>query len=391
MDERLKVLFIPRWYPHRDDPMEGLFVQRQAEALARFCHVVVIHIHPVYSGEGKTEAVFTELNGVRVLQVYLKTGSAGNGWSKAWFIYKYYRASMRAVRSIRQFRPDIVHGHILTRAGVVAWRAAAELGAPFIISEHWSRYFPQNFSYTGRLRKLLTRMVITRSAALIPVSERLKQSMEQCGLSHEIMPVVPNIVDTEQYVLPVNPMDKDTVTFLHVSCFDDRSKNLTGFLRSVKSLSESCTGFRCMFIGAGPDLEEVKDYARFLNIPEHLITFTGLLEGDVLVSAMQQADFTVVSSRYETFGTVIIESLSCGTPVLSTRVGVAAELITEENGWLVEPDNESEMSAALAEMLENCRKFNRERVRRSISDRFNIETVGRQLLNIYQSVLQKGS
>ena len=113
MDERLKILFIPRWYPNHEDPMEGLFVQRQAEALATTCNVAVIHIHPVRRGKGKTEAVFTEQNGVRVLQVYLKTGSTGNAWSRAQSLWKYYRAAMRAVRSIRQFEPDIVHGHIL--------------------------------------------------------------------------------------------------------------------------------------------------------------------------------------------------------------------------------------------------------------------------------------
>lgn len=391
MDERLKVLFIPRWYPHRDDPMEGLFVQRQAEALARFCHVAVIHVHPVYKGESKTEAVFSERNGVRLLQVYLKSGSAAHWWGKARYLWKYYRASIRAVRSIRQFKPDIIHGHILTRAGVVTWRAAVELGVPFLISEHWSRYFPQNFSYSGWLRKLVTRMALANSAALIPVSEKLKQALEQCGLSHAFMPVVPNVVDDAQYNLPDGRADNDTITFLHVSCFDDRSKNLTGFLRSLKTLSISGSPFRCLFVGEGPDLEEVKDYARFLNIPDHLISFPGLLEGAALASAMQQADFTVVSSRYETFGTVIIESLYCGTPVLSTRVGVAEELISEENGLLVEPDNESEMTSALEEMMENCHKFNREKVRGSVSDRFSMEKVGRQLLNIYQSVLQKGS
>ena len=34
--ERKHIVFLARWYPHRYDPMFGLFVQRHAEAAALF-------------------------------------------------------------------------------------------------------------------------------------------------------------------------------------------------------------------------------------------------------------------------------------------------------------------------------------------------------------------
>ena len=41
--ERKHIVFLARWYPHRYDPMFGLFVQRHAEAAALFNDITVIY------------------------------------------------------------------------------------------------------------------------------------------------------------------------------------------------------------------------------------------------------------------------------------------------------------------------------------------------------------
>ena len=41
-----KVLFLSQWYPHRNDPMFGLFVQKHAEAVSLYCQVKVLYIQP---------------------------------------------------------------------------------------------------------------------------------------------------------------------------------------------------------------------------------------------------------------------------------------------------------------------------------------------------------
>ena len=41
--ERKHIIFLARWYPHRYDPMFGLFVQRHAEAAALFNDITVIY------------------------------------------------------------------------------------------------------------------------------------------------------------------------------------------------------------------------------------------------------------------------------------------------------------------------------------------------------------
>ena len=43
--ERKHIVFLARWYPHRYDPMFGLFVQRHAEAADLFNDITVVYCH----------------------------------------------------------------------------------------------------------------------------------------------------------------------------------------------------------------------------------------------------------------------------------------------------------------------------------------------------------
>jgi glycosyltransferase involved in cell wall biosynthesis len=389
MSDKIRVIFIPRWYPHRYDPMEGLFIQRQAEALVAFCDVAVIFVHPDPSCPNKVEVDFSEENGVRVMRVYRRI-SAGKEplWKKIINLWGYYRAAMKAIRSIRKFNPDIIHAHILTRAGIVAWQASRELKIPFVISEHWSRYFPENFTYSGWLRKLVTARVVDQSGAVIPVSEKLREAMELCQLVHPATRVVANVVDTTLFTMKKEKKELPVVTFIHVSCFDDRSKNISGFLRSIKALSEITTGFHCVMIGNGPDWLDMKDYAAFLRIPQPVLQFTGLIEGENLADAFKNADFSVVSSNYETFGTVIVESLSCGTPVVSTRVGIAESIINADNGILTEPGDDQGMTNALLQMISSCRQYDPIKISSPVAGKFDKMNIGKQLADIYREVIQ---
>jgi glycosyltransferase involved in cell wall biosynthesis len=102
---------------------------------------------------------------------------------------------------------------------------------------------------------------------------------------------------------------------------------------------------------------------------------------------INDADFLVLSSRYETFGSVIIESLACGIPVVATNVGVVSDVVNEKNGLIVPPGDADAMEKAVGKMLDNCHDYDRDQIRKSVVDRFNNKVIGEQLFDLYKEVL----
>ena len=387
MERKIRVLFLPKWYPHRYDPMPGLFVQRQAEALTPYCDVAVIFAHPDPDCPNNYEAEFSEENEVRVLRVYYKIKKRTSLAGKAFNLWKFYRANMKAIHSIRQFDPDLVHAHILTRMGLIGWKVSRKFHIPLVISEHWSRYFPENNSYQGWIRKQLTTFLVKKADTVIAVSTLLREAMRKNNLENRNFQVVPNVVDLDVFRFASAPKSDPLKTMVHISCFEDKSKNISGFLRSIQELSFKRQDFRCLMIGEGPDLEDMMDYAKFLKILDTYVFFMGVKSGPDLAEMISGADFSVLSSRYETFGTVLIESLSCGIPVVATAVGIASEVVNQHTGILVPPGDEPAMTDALDQMIDQCRLFQHENIKEGIPEKFSKETVGRQLLNIYHELL----
>ena len=74
----------------------------------------------------------------------------------------------------------------------------------------------------------------------------------------------------------------------------------------------------------------------------------GVLRQEELAWAYAAADTTVMPTRYEGFGYVVVESLACGIPVVTTPTGWARELaqaVPEYRPFLVAPEKRAVASA----------------------------------------------
>lgn len=370
--------------------MPGLFIKLQAETVSHFCNVSVLYIHPDEHASQKYEIVSSMEQGVHVTRVYYRISSSGlpvfSGLGK---YLGFLQAVCRGLRSMDKNPPDLVHVHVLTRSGIIAFLLLLFKKIPYIITEHWSRYFKENNTYKGVLRKWIGRVVVRNAEGIIAVSERLRDSMLLHGLKNRDFRVVPNAVDMNRFVilkdrvsLPGSP-----IRIIHVSCFEDKSKNISGFLRIIQKVSLKRQDFTVNLIGEGPDWLEMKNYASTIGLKEPQVKFTGLKTGDDLIKELNLSDFFVLSSHYETFGIVILESMACGNPVVSTDVGIASSLINHENGLLAPPGDEQSLQAAIEKMLDDCRFYDRSKIRERVINLFNADLIARQIFDFYQEVL----
>jgi glycosyltransferase involved in cell wall biosynthesis len=85
------------------------------------------------------------------------------------------------------------------------------------------------------------------------------------------------------------------------------------------------------------------------------ICFHGWTEHDALPSVYRNADATLVPSVvHESFGLTIVESMSQGTPVITTDIGAQNELVEDgQTGFLVEPRSAEEIASLLQRLAED--------------------------------------
>jgi glycosyltransferase involved in cell wall biosynthesis len=83
------------------------------------------------------------------------------------------------------------------------------------------------------------------------------------------------------------------------------------------------------------------------------VTFLGAVPHEELPSWMAAADVLVLPSRREGLGLVLLEAMACGTPCVASRVGGIPEILGEDCGELVEPDDPGSLANAIATVLAN--------------------------------------
>ena len=82
------------------------------------------------------------------------------------------------------------------------------------------------------------------------------------------------------------------------------------------------------------------------------VFLAGWHDHDALAEILNSADALVLASVREQFGSVLVEAMACGLPAVAVdRFGPAEVVTPGQTGWLVEPDDEAGLAAALAEVV----------------------------------------
>lgn len=139
-------------------------------------------------------------------------------------------------------------------------------------------------------------------------------------------------------------------------------KNLVKIIKIAKCLLANNIHFKWAVIGGG----EMKDYLNSLISRHELEEYVFLPgETDNPYNWMLYADLMVHPSLIESFGLVLIEAMSVGTPCIAAKSLGAKDVIGEGNGILVEDDSQEYLNAILrfindthfkSKLISNCQK-----------------------------------
>lgn len=240
----------------------------------------------------------------------------------------------------------------------------------------------------------LTQFVLQQSDAVTAVSHDLaRRTRENFCLGYGAEPcaieVIHNFVDTELFRPDAAAHDPEVPSAVHVSNFRP-VKRVPWMLRAFE-LATRGTNARLTLAGDGPDLGACRSLARELGIADRVV-FLG--ERDALPELLSPADVFLLSSSEESFGLSALEAMSCGTPVIATRVGGVSEVVEHGISGLLSDAHDLEGFAAHVRAL----LFDRPRARamgKTARDvavaRFTRGAVVERYEALYRRLLERGA
>jgi glycosyltransferase involved in cell wall biosynthesis len=204
----------------------------------------------------------------------------------------------------------------------------------------------------------------------------------------EKLEVVLTPVDTDAF----RPMDRREACraraldharryLLFVGRLDDPIKRISNIIECFGAALETHPDVDLLIAGTGPDEESLRKVAD--GRAPNRVRFLGWVAGDREKAELYSvAECLLLPSLREGFPTVVAESMACGCPVLGSRLDGIAELVRPgQTGWLVEPGDDDELTAAIFDVLgdREAARMMRERVRSVAEQRVSPRAVARQL------------
>lgn len=388
MSKRLKILFIPKWYPSRVHEYNGDFIRRHALSVALMHDVSVLFISADPRLKNKIyDTEFEVDHGVTTVRVFYNNSLVHiPALSSIIKFYRYLKACRMGIKMIKERfgAPDISHVHVLLRTFLPAYF----LKTPFVVSEQWSGYLPEDGMYKGFLKKIITKIAIRKASGVTTVSESLKKAMLSHGLKN-IYSVVPNVVDVSLFFPSEKPIKNDRFIFLHVSNLVDRAKNVSGMIRVMKILSESRNDFEFHVVGDGPERRKLEALAGTLNLSEKHVFFLGTKNSSEVAEIMRNADLFLLFSNYDNMPCVMVESLASGLPVVGSAIHGISEHINESRGILVPSGDEKALCDAIIKAMNNIGSYDKMELQAYAKENFSFEAVAQQFDTIYQQAVRK--
>lgn len=163
------------------------------------------------------------------------------------------------------------------------------------------------------------------SDSVTAVSDSLRRSTRnQFDIQNDIH-VIHNPIDTDLYSpRPDKAYNSGVKTVVHISNFRP-VKRIVDVIKTFDLIASSMPARLCL-VGDGPDRFSAEEWVVRLGIQDK-VEFVGPVQD--VSTYLKDADLLLSTSENESFGLTIAEAMSCGVPVVATRVGGVPEVVED--------------------------------------------------------------
>lgn len=180
-----------------------------------------------------------------------------------------------------------------------------------------------------------------KNLTIVTPSQWLAEQVRQSFLGEYPVRVINNGIDLSVFKPDPDVKKNEKFTLLGVSYDWDNKKGLDVFLELAKRLDDR---FRIVLVGTNDTVDKL--------LPENITSIHRTQNPGELAKLYAEADLLVNPTREDTYPTVNMEALACGTPVLTFRTGGSPEILDEHCGVVVPCGDVDAMEAAILRLAE---------------------------------------
>ena len=364
-----KVLHLAKWYPNKEEPLLGIFIQKHIQSVQQSYDNKIISVYQTDTINSNIHRVVNHLKNTEEVVFYHKKG----------FLNK-IKVLFRVWKETKHFKPHLIHAHVMGWTSSLAFFLSRTNQVPFLISEHWSGYRTKGYAQLNFASKILRKISAKQAEKICVVSNFLKQDMLKCGVKGNYT-ILENVVDG----IAVEIEKNKTFSFVFAGDLVQETKNVKGILEAFSEVLKHHKDIKLDIIGNGKDLKYFKELSYQLKLNNH-VSFHGNQSNKYVFKTLSQSHVLIVNSNFETFSIICAEALLCGIPVIATKCGGPESFLNEETGILIDIDNKKQLTTAMKSMINNYGQYQPKKLK-SIAHQFNMDSIGEKINQQYLRAL----
>ena len=239
------------------------------------------------------------------------------------------------------------------------------------------RPYPNDLSFD--LFKIKKQVVSNFNVAFVAPSVCMFNNLKNSPITQsKYLHNIPNGIDTSIFK-NIDLLRNEVFTIGFVAAnLNDENKALFRLANAINLSVSNFLGIKVKLILIG---EKKENFKFNFNCAIEQVSF--VKNEHEMVNYYNQMDLLAVTSTIETLPTTIIEAGCCGTPSIAFNVGGISDVISSENGILIEAFDESEFSKSLHYLTKNA--MDREEISSFMKQKFSLKNVSEAYLKVYNS------
>ncbi len=233
-------------------------------------------------------------------------------------------------------------------------------------------------------------MVLRWCDAVVCNSQAAADRLMTLGVRKSQLAVIGNGLPPEAFAetAPALARSPEVLRIGMIARMNTRAKNHRLFLRGAARLRERFPASQFVLVGDGPLRQELEREAQELGLGNKIL-FLG--DRRDISAVLASLDISVLPSASESLSNVILESMAAGVPVIASRVGGNCELVTEDRGLLVPPNDAAALADAIARLSEDAplRRVLGGNASAFARENFTVEQMRRRHEGLYHELLDK--